>query len=90
MNTDNRPPGRKSAWPKLPARHAGLVMPLLLSFFMTFLVSLISTVRSLGWADGLIGVWMGAWLLSWMVAFPALLLVQPLVRRIMGVMVEKP
>ena len=40
--------------------------------------------------DGLFRIWMGAWLLSWMVAFPALLLVQPLVRRIMGWIVEKP
>ena len=47
-------------------------------------------VRSLGLVDGLFRIWMGAWLLSWMVAFPALLLVQPLVRRIMGWIVEKP
>lgn len=90
MNTPNRSTANKSAWPKIPARYSYLVMPLLLSFLMTFLVSLISTVRSLGLVDGLLGVWMGAWLLSWMVAFPALLLVQPLVRRIMSVIVETP
>lgn len=90
MNTPNRSATNKSVWPKIPARYSYLVMPLLLSFFMTFLVSLISTLRSLGMADGLVRIWMGAWLLSWMVAFPALLLVQPLVRRIMAWVVEKP
>jgi len=90
MNTPNRSASGKSAWPKIPARYTYLVMPLLLSFLMTFLVSLISTLRSLGLVDGLFRIWMGAWLLSWMVAFPALLLVQPLVRRIMSVIVEKP
>lgn len=90
MSTEDQSTTGKSNWPRIPARYAGLVMPLLLSFFMTFLVSLISTVRSLGLADGLVRIWMGAWLLSWMVAFPALLLVQPLVRRIMVWVVEKP
>ncbi|MBK9572653.1 MAG: DUF2798 domain-containing protein [Rhodoferax sp.] len=90
MDPENRPTRDHRSWPKIPARYTHLVMPLLLSFFMTFLVSLISTVRSLGLVDGLFQVWMGAWLLSWMVAFPALLLVQPLVRRIMGLIVEKP
>ena len=90
MDPEARPTTDHRRWPKIPARHASLVMPLLLSFLMTFLVSLISTVRSLGMVDGLFQIWMGAWLLSWMVAFPALLLVQPLVRRIMNVIVEKP
>lgn len=76
--------------PKIPTRYASLVMPLLLSFMMTFLVSLISTLRSLGLVDGLFGIWMGAWGLSWLVAFPALLMVQPLVRRIMSLIVAKP
>ena len=65
---------------KLPARHAGIVMPLLLSILMTFIVSLISTLHSIGFGKGLVQVGMGAWGLSWIIAFPTLLLVLPLVR----------
>ena len=64
MNTPDPSPATKSAWPRIPARYSYLVMPLLLSFLMTFLVSLISTLRSLGLVDGLFRIWMGAWLLS--------------------------
>lgn len=32
--------------------------------------------------------WMGAWGVSWLVAFPALLLLLPVVRRIVALVVE--
>ena len=74
---------------KLPARYAGLVMPLFLSIFMTGIVSLISTVHGIGLTTGLFHIWMGAWGLSWVVAFPTLLLVLPLVKAATGFVVEK-
>lgn len=46
--------------PKLPARYAALVMPLLLSLLMTFVVSLISTLRSIGLAPDFLLVWLSA------------------------------
>ncbi|MFZ6876186.1 DUF2798 domain-containing protein [Undibacterium sp. Di27W] len=75
---------------KLPARYAALVMPFFLSILMTFIVSLISTLRSVGLADHLVQIWMGSWALSWLVAFPTLLVVLPLVRRLTGMLVEVP
>jgi hypothetical protein len=73
---------------KLPARYAGLIMPLLLSIFMTCIVSLISTLHGIGLTPGLFRVWMGAWGLSWVIAFPTLLLVLPLVRGATRALVE--
>lgn len=74
--------------PKLPARYATVVMPLLLSLLMTFIVSLISTWRSLGLVPHFVGLWMQAWGLSWLVAFPTLLGVLPLVRRLTAALVD--
>jgi hypothetical protein len=74
--------------PKLPARYAGVVMPLLLSVLMTFIVSLISTWRGVGLVPHFVRLWMGAWALSWLVAFPTLLLVLPLVRRMTAALVD--
>jgi hypothetical protein len=65
---------------KLPARYAGIVMPLLLSILMTCVVSLVSTMHSVGLGDHLLQIWLSAWGLSWLIAFPTLLLVLPLVR----------
>lgn len=67
--------------PKLPARYGSLVMPLLLSLFMTCIVSLISTFKGIGWSPQFVTKWLSAWCVSWLVAFPVLLLVLPLVRR---------
>ena len=72
---------------KLPARYAPVVMPLVLSVLMTFVVSMISTLRSLGPTQAFLATWPGAWALSWLVAFPTLLAVLPLVRRIVALVV---
>ncbi|AWK85503.1 DUF2798 domain-containing protein [Azospirillum thermophilum] len=82
---DTRPVRRK-----LPARYAAIVMPLVLSVLMTCIVSAISTLRGVGMVDGVHVMWLQAWGLSWLVAFPTLLLVLPLVRRIVGMVVETP
>ena len=81
---DPRPRG------KLPARYAAIVMPLVLSVLMTFVVSAISTLKSLGLTPAFVSTWPAAWALSWLVAFPTLLAVLPLVRRIVTFVVEAP
>ena len=74
--------------PKLPARAATWVMPFLLSILMTFIVSMISTVRSVGLSPDMPRIWLGSWGLSWIVAFPTLLLVLPLVRKATAAIVD--
>jgi hypothetical protein len=82
-----RPPIGRSL-PKLPARYGRFVMPLLLSIVMTCIVSLISTLRSVGLAPDVLHLWLTAWALSWCVAFPTLLVVLPLVRRLTAALVD--
>jgi hypothetical protein len=67
---------------RVPRRYAGLLMPLLLSVFMTCIVSLISTLRSIGAAPHFLGIWLSAWGWSWAIGFPTLLVVLPLTRRL--------
>ena len=73
---------------KLAARHAQWVMPLFLSLFMTCVVSGISTLRVLGWGPAFLGVWFASWMWSWLVAFPAVLVVLPLVKRLTAALVD--
>ena len=75
---------------RLPARYAGIVMPLVLSLLMTCVVSAIATARSQGLTAAFAQTWMAAWGLSWLIAFPTLLLVMPLVRRVVAAIVEPP
>jgi hypothetical protein len=73
---------------RLPSRYGALVMPVVLSILMSLVVSGVSTLKSLGIGPAFISTWPMAWFLSWLVAFPTLLVVLPLVRRIVGLVVE--
>lgn len=72
----------------LPARLGPVLFGLLLSGMMSALVSGIATLRAIGWVEGLGAMWLGAWLSSWAVAFPAVLVVAPLARRLVGRLVR--
>jgi len=68
----------------IPARFAHVVFGLILTGVMTFIVSGIATVRVLDAATPLMGAWLSAWIYSWAVAFPTVLVVAPLTRRIVA------
>ena len=73
---------------KLPARTMHLAMPLALTFVMTFIVSGIATVRAMGLEPGMTARWMESWMASWMVAFPTMLFLMPLMRRLLSSVIE--
>ncbi|GGW64745.1 DUF2798 domain-containing protein [Alishewanella tabrizica] len=73
---------------KFPAKAAGFIMPLLLSILMTFIVSFVSTLKGVGWAAFTVTGWLGAWGLSWLIAFPSLLLVLPVVKKLTAFLVR--
>lgn len=75
---------------KLPARYNAIMQPFALSIVMTFVVSAISTLKSLGAGPAFFTTWPVAWGLSWVVAFPTLLIVLPFVRWLVGLVVEAP
>ena len=64
----------------LPARLAPIVLALILTCLMSFIVSGVSTLRAVGVPDDFLAIWLTAWLPSWAVAFPAVLVAQPLAR----------
>ncbi|WP_395667498.1 DUF2798 domain-containing protein [Rhodoferax sp.] len=90
MTSKHTPPTGPLGLPKLPAKYASVVMPLFLSVIMTCIISLVSTLRGVGLADGFLVLWLGSWGLSWVIAFPVLLLVLPLVRKATAAVVQMP
>lgn len=86
MTAAAAPPARR----KLHPRHAAWLMPLILSIFMSCIVSGVATLRGVGWRDDFFSLWISAWGLSWAIAFPTLLLVLPVVRKLVGLMVAPP
>lgn len=68
----------------IPARYSHALFGLILSGLMSFIVAGIATFRAVGLVDGFPGLWVTAWLPSWAVAFPAVLVVAPVTRRIVA------
>jgi Protein of unknown function (DUF2798) len=76
--------------PLLHARFSAVVMPFFLSIIMTCVISLVSTLRGVGLVPGFLPFWLGSWGLSWVIAFPTLLVVLPLVRKVTFTVVQMP
>ena len=72
----------------LPARFAPVLFGLLLSGFMSCIVTCIATVKEIGLGPQTLASWMGAWSLSWPVAFIVVLFVAPLTRRLVALLVR--
>lgn len=70
---------------RLPAKWAPVMTAFFLSVFMCGVVSLVATVKALGVSPQLVAAWMEGWAVSWLLAFPVVLIVMPLVRRIVSV-----
>lgn len=65
------------------------LMPLLLSFLMTGIISLVSTLNAMGLNNFSVIAWLNAWLWSWLVAFPTLLVILPVVKKYVQSLIEK-
>lgn len=74
----------------MPVRFAPALFGFILSGLMSFAVSGIAILRNFGALDDFFALWMGAWLPSWLFAFPVVLVVAPLTRRLVGLLVKAP
>jgi len=75
---------------KLPARYGRFVMPLILTFLMTFAVAGISTwIVVESFSLFLLKSWLKSWMVSWVIAFPAMVMLMPVTRRLVALVVRK-
>ena len=72
----------------IPAKYTQLIFSFFLSIFMSCVVSGVSVFNTTGLIDGFVGLWMTAWLKSWVVAFPTILIIAPLTRRLVEELVR--
>lgn len=74
----------------ISARFAPVAFGFFLSMIMSAVISGVSTITTIGLTDELLGGWFRAWCSSWIIAFPAVLIVAPIVRRIVGRLTKPP
>ncbi|MGF1476195.1 MAG: DUF2798 domain-containing protein [Geminicoccaceae bacterium] len=75
---------RDRAGLRLPAWLQPYLFGLVLSGLMSLVVAGVSTFRAVGLPPDFTALWMSAWLTSWVIAFPTVLVVAPVVRRMVG------
>ena len=68
----------------IPGRFEQLAFSFLLSIFMSCIVSGVAVLNTTGFVESFLTLWMTAWLKSWIIAFPAILFVAPLTRRLVA------
>ncbi|HRD77105.1 MAG TPA: DUF2798 domain-containing protein [Hyphomicrobiaceae bacterium] len=69
---------------RLPTWTAPIIFGALLTCLMSLVVAGVATWKALGFSPDFFARWLAAWLPSWAVAFPTVLVVAPLVRRIVA------
>jgi hypothetical protein len=74
---------------KLPPRFNHIIVPMILTFFMTAIVAGVSTAIAVGLNWAALRIWPSAWVASWAIAFPAALVVLPFARWIAGFIVRQ-
>lgn len=70
----------------IPSRFAPLLFGFFLSMIMSAIISGVSTVSALGLPPELPKIWFHAWYSSWVIAFPSVLMVAPIARRIVAML----
>ncbi len=71
-----------------------LYSPYVFSFFMSLLMSAVMsfciTVLNLGWVANLLWLWLNAWSAAFVIAFPTIVLMTPLVRKLVALVISAP
>ena len=69
-------------------KYAVFLFAFFMALFMSSIMSLVITVLNVGFTDNIIALWLQAWGYAFCVAFPAVLVVAPVVRKIVALLVN--
>jgi len=70
------------------SKYQSVVFAFFMALLMSCLMSLVITVHNIGVVPDLLWIWLDAWAFAFVVAFPSVMLVAPLVRRLVSVLVR--
>ncbi|MEL6225506.1 MAG: DUF2798 domain-containing protein, partial [Pseudomonadota bacterium] len=75
---------------KLPAVTEPYVYGALLSCLMCVITTGIATLVAIGLTSAVLATWLSSWFAAWLIAFPSVLIVAPIVRRLTSRIVATP
>ena len=72
----------------IPRKYESVVFGFFMAFMMSGLMSLIVTAFNVGVVNNLVSIWLRAWGVAFSVAFPTIILLAPLVRKLSEVVLD--
>ena len=74
----------------IPSRYSPYVFSFFMSLLMSGVMSFCITALNLGWVTDLLWLWLKAWSAAFVIAFPTIVLVTPLVRKLVSLVISAP
>ncbi len=72
----------------IPKKYEFLLFALLMSGFMSFLMSGVISFINVGLVDNFLHIWGSSFVMAYMVAFPSVVLVVPMVRKLVSKLIK--
>lgn len=69
-------------------KYQTVIFSLFMALFMSSIMSLVITVFNVGLVEDIVFTWLKAWSFSFTIAFPATLMVSPVVKVMVGLVME--
>lgn len=73
----------------IPKKYEHVVFPFLMALFMSCIMSFVISVMNAGFASNIVIIWLKAWMGAFVVAFPTILVVGPIVRRLTAKLIKQ-
>lgn len=71
-------------------KYQPLLFAFFMALFMSFWMSAVISFINVGWIENFVYIWLHAWWIAFVVAFPSVIFVAPMVRKVVGKLVQSP
>ncbi len=72
----------------IPQKYTQYVFSFFMALLMSCLMSLVISIYNIGLVDDIVSIWLKAWVFAFFVAFPTVIIVSPLVKKLVGLVVD--
>ncbi len=70
-------------------RYQHIVFAFFMAFLMSCLMSFVVTIFNVGFVNNIFNIWLKAWVFSFVIAFPSVIVVSPVVRKLVTLTVKQ-
>jgi hypothetical protein len=71
----------------IPKKHTAYVFSFFMALLMSCTMSLVISIFNVGLIEGIVSIWLKAWSFSFIVAFPTVIVVSPIVRKLVNLVI---